>query len=1082
MKKTNKELEGSKPKEFLARKRHRVVAHFLRREPIFSKLFKSIPPESTEKVFLTKLVSSDRPVLAEEAAKNTPVQGKAMTSAAQRLNEYLNDFVECNLKKLAEKQIQIMIPPKTRGGYSFGYFLSCYDSRKEKFLNEDESRNVLEDAFCIAFGTSSCQGHSKQTYSSILQNLTEKIMKEATDHLERKLFSHNIDREYQPLGLQIAKKKDVSSTVNIHNDHDGLDEVVDFSWDSISLKELEYFKGIYILSSDVGTGKTCFLRKFQQSLINKTGRIPLYIPASIIYDNKIKDYQSFEKYIKSKMAFYLSQDISKGLWLKIREHFVFLIDGLDQISGMGTAYRIVMDSLLKIQRDSKFSMLIASRPTAVVLDKTKEDISFLMLQSFSSHAQEYYFDDHYKRAIDLCEKHRDMLGIPMLAYMVRELIKKGSDQGIKNRTDLYKKFVDYVLSSKGYKHDNLDMNDNDFYAARKVLREVSFKALDQQNKYIQAIPFPWCFEIAKKHGFKMADRLTKLGITNLLDSTSEFLSNLHFTHQSFQEYLATEYICQEGNELIHHVLSEKWNPKWKEVIKFLVGIKGDTIIKQILSESDNPIHSKLFFAAELAPEAQSLNCELRNEMYHEIEILANDYIYKEDANEGLLYVDQSRFSKKISDKLGDENLDVVKETIWEVGALKEKVGIEIVKQIAEKLEDKDIDVVCITIYALSNLKENVSVEIVKKIAKKVEHEDKNVWGAAISILRIFKENLDAAIIKKISSKLEYENIFDLRIFFGSFRGFQEDVDLDIVLKMADKLKDEDKKVVEATLYVLGGLKNKVNSKIFKQIVDAIEDESSDVVAEAIRTIGKIKCSECREAIRHIANKLNDKNERVLLAAIDTLGELWEYVDADIVPKIAVKLEDDRKRIVVKALDALSKFQENVNANTILKIANKLEDNSKTIVRSAIMALGRIKENIGSPIILKIVDRLEDTDIGIVNATIYALERLSDNIDAEILQKITDKFESNNKNVVRATIETFRALKGLMSDEIKEKISEKLEDEDKYIVLAAVDTLGEFNEKIGNETVKRLFEMPHYETYYTLKRLYCNGEIEFSEKL
>ena len=85
------------------------------------------------------------------------------------------------------------------------------------------------------------------------------------------------------------------------------------------------------------------------------------------------------------------------------------------------------------------------------------------------------------------------------------------------------------------------------------------------------------------------------------------------------------------------MLTEKWNPKWKQVLKFLVGIKGHGIIGSILNEKDNPIHSKLFLSAELIQETEVDNEECK-EISQKLEDFMNDPIFAADAHKHWVYV------------------------------------------------------------------------------------------------------------------------------------------------------------------------------------------------------------------------------------------------------------------------------------------------------------------------------------------------------------------------------------------------------------------------------------------------------------
>lgn len=66
------------------------------------------------------------------------------------------------------------------------------------------------------------------------------------------------------------------------------------------------------------------------------------------------------------------------------------------------------------------------------------------------------------------------------------------------------------------------------------------------------------------------------------------------------------------------VINERWSPKWKEVIKFLAGIRGQEIVEKIYSKKDNIIHSQLFLAAECLAEVRDVRGEIKEEINSKI--------------------------------------------------------------------------------------------------------------------------------------------------------------------------------------------------------------------------------------------------------------------------------------------------------------------------------------------------------------------------------------------------------------------------------------------------------------------------------
>jgi hypothetical protein len=189
----------------------------------------------------------------------------------------------------------------------------------------------------------------------------------------------------------------------------------------------------------------------------------------------------------------------------------------------------------------------------------------------------------------------------MLAYMVRTLIEKGRDRNIKNRAALYKNFIGYILG--GYEHEKAKLSRHQAAATRSILGQISYDALAAKDHMIQKIPADFCWERMKGSGVRLDD-LPKYGLVNLIVERSGGNGDfLYFTHQSFQEFLAAKWAARSRDK-VSHILDEIWNPKWREVIKFLAGLLGEKFVKQIYSRGckDNCLHSRLFLAAECCKE------------------------------------------------------------------------------------------------------------------------------------------------------------------------------------------------------------------------------------------------------------------------------------------------------------------------------------------------------------------------------------------------------------------------------------------------------------------------------------------------
>ena len=452
----------------------------------------------------------------------------------------------------------------------------------------------------------------------------EMLKQEAISHLNEKLHSRGLD-DYIPLDLQMGLIKESGSDgalITLGQNHNRI-------WEEFDFNRLQNPQGFYILSSEVGSGKTTFLRNLQLRIIKKTGLIPIFLEALELESLKFKKRNS-NSFLKS-ISDLLNPENSCYEFLKCyQDQLVFLIDGLDQIEGAGTEYKNLVEKLQTVVNDR---IILTSRPFAAISKETDGNIKFLRLKEFKQADTENYFGNKYSRANKLCKRCLEMLSVPMLAYMIRFLIEKDMDKRIDNLSQLYKRFVDYIFED--YNHQNLKISEEIKIKIREVLGEISYKAIANKKSFIQKIPISFIRE-STKIDFEI-DKLFLHGfLSPIIDRSSGVDTALYFSHQSFQEYLAAEFISQ-SSDLIQKVLTEKWNPKWKQVLKFLVGIKGQIIIKKILSEKDNPINSKLFLSAELVLET-NISSELREQIWQKAKKLFDEPLYIEDIEIYLAFI------------------------------------------------------------------------------------------------------------------------------------------------------------------------------------------------------------------------------------------------------------------------------------------------------------------------------------------------------------------------------------------------------------------------------------------------------------
>ena len=899
-----------------------------------------------------------------------------------------------------------------------------------------------------------------------LEQFRGKLKEEAEKHLEEKLYGRGLD-DYRALRLEIGQVKEAhqerGQRVSDAADHNR-------EWQDFDHTKLEQPESVYILTSETGSGKTTFLRHLQCTLINNTDLIPLFFEASEMNQMSFKkrNAASFLNAIGQNCCGYLSGG-GEQEFLKIhQDKIVFLVDGLDQIQGAGTEYSLLIDELLGVINNE---LIISSRPFAAIDKERNSDISFLRLEPFNEEDMRGYFGEKYDRAKELCKTCSGLLYTPMLAHMARCLIEEERDRDVTCRTDLYEEFIDGIFE---HSRDRLKLSEEQLVQARFAYGETSFRAIANKEPHIQRIPFE--FAVDCKNAAVDIDYLFKLGIADSIVNTSQRIKRfMYFSHQTFQAYLAAEYVGQSESR-IEQVISEKWNPKWKEVIKFLVGIKGQVIIERILAEKDNPIHSKLFLAAEMVPETK-IREVLRNSIYQELEELAGHPIYSLDAEDGLMYVNQATTINRLMKNLNSKEENVVKRAIEALGRLAGRADAEIVARIADKLDDGNSWIRHAAIEALVRLEDKVGVEIVEMLVAKLDNGNANSVCLAIDVLGRLKNKVNDEIIEKIVRKLDddYKGIVQSAI--NALGGFKGKVDVEAIGRLLEELDHEDAEVRYDVMHALEGLRDTVDDGIVRRLEDRLESADQLIVCRAMEALGHLKDKVGIRTIEKVASRLDDESTGIELAAISALGALGDAVGVENVRKIANKLNDNTS-VVLSALEALAKFKESVDPQIIERIASRLEDDNPKIFLFATFALERLQDKVGIRIMSMICNRLDDRNERIVCLAIEALAGFKDKIDGKSIEMIASKLSEDNEEIVSSAIEALGRLSDMVDVETVADIVNKIYDtDDGRFLCTAVRALGELRDKVDARAVRMLLYLSRDLTYDVLKLLYQGGKME-----
>jgi len=1041
----------------VARQRHEAIRDYLDQEPAHTNILTFLREKTgdgNELRLMKEMLKSCNPILNDDIHKKYEIAKSTVSKIAKDLDEYLRLF-SATIKPLKAARKTICIP-RQDGGNNIGYHFACFDDKTKKYLDGSATSrlfNILWDDF-------------------VKDRLYKRLKEEATAELSKKLEGCN---DYQILGMEIGLvpvRTQQECLVKSYQKQTSYDH--NRTWKPLNLKSFFESRSFYIISVDVGRGKTTFLRHLQLEFLQKTEFLPVFLEASTIEEWKLKDRNDFAVKLAKHYGLRLPENRVIDFIEKYFDHnLVFLIDGLDQIKSGGSEYEHMVDHIFQIM---EHNVIIASRPSAVVNLEEENKYKFIRLKSFDQKAQTAYFKKNYDRAKELSQYSTDLIAIPMLAYMVRTLIEGGEDKNVDTRTKLYQKFIEHILMK--YKHGKTKLPPGLRAQIRMTLGKIAYLALTEKETHIQKIPLSFCYEMnLLPHNLAENDSesLTKSGLVNIVVEQSGFTSKdcLYFTHQSFQEYLAAEYVST-NDSLIDHILAEKWNPKWKETIKFLTGLRGQEIIERILEERDNVIHSKLFLAAELSPET-NIKQNLKREMSQKISSITDCIICGEDAKKYLFFIDRSNATKRFIDMLEDKSPDERCVALDILGEMRNQLDSKLLEKIIEKLKDDVPDVCHSALYVLGNLEEKVDDSILQQIVSKLEDSNRDTRSATSKVIGKLKDKVSDDIFLQIVSMLENKNIVICSSALLALGELEEKVDDGILQKIVSKLEDEDTDVQGQALFTFIQLKNKVDSDILQKIVSKLD---SKVCCSALLALGELEEKADDGILQKIVLKLDDEDADVRWHALHALVKLKDKIGSNVVNKVVCMIGDENTEIRKRAIYTLANIKDKVDSKVLKKIYNMLDDRCPDVRIAALFAVEKLEDKVNCRVVRKVISMLEDDAPDVWDYAFHTLGYLKNKMDSRTIKKTAYMIENGYLVYGWSTSYTLEQYKDYLSNEIINNMIGILEDEEHFVRQSASDTLIKLKDRMGPTDIRKIVRIKNDSTYELLNILYNSGKLEF----
>ena len=356
-----------------------------------------------------------------------------------------------------------------------------------------------------------------------------------------------------------------------------------------------------MLDADSGMGKTTFLKHYLESLLQKPAHAVYCLPVYFHFGNLPEGgrFDLFRETVNREVidVVLLEQEENPDLILDegLLENTVnsifnyskcqFLLDGFDQLHPQDR-FQFFMESFLEDNAFRSNFVLLASSgfnfgslsTDAVV--KRGEGTAFQMaFQKIDPRDSSAYLGDasRNKKIKDLALFTPELLEVPLLLRMIRELSENELLDGLNNRMEIYSTWFRFKLKSANPSKDEAWVEN-----CLDQLAEVSYQLMteDQQQRFRDVVPG---YEIAI-----LEDKETLLQEGNVAFWWNEILQQTirrwQYRHPSFQDYLASRYILN-SNDWKGIVQKNCGNEKWHEAIKILAGgVSGKELFDILIAE------------------------------------------------------------------------------------------------------------------------------------------------------------------------------------------------------------------------------------------------------------------------------------------------------------------------------------------------------------------------------------------------------------------------------------------------------------------------------------------------------------------
>jgi HEAT repeat protein len=492
----------------------------------------------------------------------------------------------------------------------------------------------------------------------------------------------------------------------------------------------------------------------------------------------------------------------------------------------------------------------------------------------------------------------DVLGIPVLAHMIRELLSqdKNIETTIANRSQLYNRFIRMLPSRE---EDRKIVGQRSPEDILDDLFKLGFETL--KKNLLGQFPRGEAKRIIGEESLRDLERLQY--VMRFVETGDE----IAFRHRSFQEYFAAEELNRifQKSDDIYKIAKFVFHPNWEESIKFLAGILDKQRLEALLNIILNPEADQVFL---LYDDHLRLAC----------------LCLRESPLEGLSPEDD--LINKINDILKKHLVIAVNLlTIWGKDKAQEKLlelGIRrkhLLKILTRPLsETKPSQAVNLLIGTLLDKNEKSDV---RKEAAKALGEIRSIKGLK-SLIRVSLDKHEYLELRRQSidtlGKIKREKAVD---------------PLMLILQ-----EDKDNGIRNSAIYSLGNIKSPKAIPLLIQVL--ANDKSKGIRSCASYALGVMKANEATDILVHILlnkKEFTEEHKQAMIALVNINSS--EAIQL-LIAALFNALNNNKARC--RAVKALGELKSNRAVTALIKILFK--DNDRTIRSCATNSLIKIKSN------------------------------------------------------------------------------------------------------------------------------------------